>query len=60
MDAKGTRTDAGALGLCSQVIFINLSIKLSSNLEGHVPHTAVRVGVKVFGHGCSLDQIYVE
>lgn len=37
----------------SQDIFINLSLKLSSNLQGRVPHTAVGVGDEVFRCGCS-------
>lgn len=44
----------------SQDIFINLSLKLSSNLQGRVLHSAVAVGVEVFGRGCSWDQTYVE
>lgn len=37
----------------SQDIFINLSLNLSSNLQGCVLHSAVAVGVEVFGRGCS-------
>lgn len=44
----------------SQDIFINLSLKLSSNLQGCVLHSAVATGVEVFGRGCSWDQTYVE